>query len=146
MSSFDEGAVVPGEEELMVPLNPPIINPPEKTFEFEQQEENQNLGKYTNTAIAIVNITSTFTRISAVNGKETTENGEVVEKTEESKLSEGEDEDDEDDNINVVIGDIRTTPSYNSNLHIKRGNLLTLTKVSVFSTWSNYLTIFFPPT
>lgn len=47
------------------------------------------------------------------------------------KLSDGEEEDDDDDNINVVIGDIRTTPNnYNANLHIKRGNLLTLTKVS----------------
>lgn len=70
-----------------------------------------------------------------VNGA-TGENAEVAEKTNETKLSEGEEEDDEDDNINVVIGDIRTTPSYNSNLHIKRGNLLTLTKV-------RYFTIFF---
>lgn len=46
-----------------------------------------------------------------------------------AKLSEGEEEDDEDDNIDVVIGDIRTTPNYNANLHIKRQNLLTLTKV-----------------
>ena len=68
-----------------------------------------------------------------MNGEETTENGEIGEKSTENKLSEGEDEeDDDDDNINVVIGDIRTTPSYNSNLHIKRGNLLTLTKVNTF--------------
>ncbi|XP_065211275.1 pre-mRNA 3'-end-processing factor FIP1 isoform X2 [Planococcus citri] len=110
VSSFDEAAVVPGEEELMVPLNPPIINPPEKTLEPEPQDANQS---------------------TAVNGEEATENGEIVEKANDSKLSEGEDEDDDDDNINVVIGDIRTTPTnYNSsNLHIKRGNLLTLTKV-----------------
>lgn len=50
-----------------------------------------------------------------------------------AEKSDGEDEDEDDDNVNVVIGDIhqKTSTSYTapSNLHIKRGNLLTLTKV-----------------
>lgn len=59
------------------------------------------------------------------------EEGEGDKEGADRKLSEGEEEDDEDDNINVVIGDIRTTPNnYNATMHIKRGNLLTLTKVS----------------
>lgn len=65
-----------------------------------------------------------------------TEEGTVKKSKSGAKLSEGEEEDDEDDNIDVVIGDIRTdAPNYNANnannanLHIKRQNLLTLTKV-----------------
>ncbi len=67
----------------------------------------------------------------SVNGE--TQN-EETEKDKSGVKSDGEEEDDDDDNINVVIGDIRTTPSYaaGSNLHIKRGNLLTLTKVSKY--------------
>lgn len=48
---------------------------------------------------------------------------------EKDKAKDSDEEEDDDDNINVVIGDLRTTPGYGPGLHIKRGNLLTLTKV-----------------
>lgn len=60
-----------------------------------------------------------------VNGEK--ENSAEISDKHEAKLSEGEEADDDD--YDVVLRDIRATPSYNSNLHIKRGNLLTLTKV-----------------
>ena len=68
--------------------------------------------------------------MTTVNGD--AEEGEGDAEKTDRKLSEGEEEDDEDDNINVVIGDIRTAPNYNATMHIKRGNLLTLTKVSFY--------------
>lgn len=46
MSSFDEDSVVPGEEELMVPLDPPVISAPDKIIEPEPPQENQNLGSF----------------------------------------------------------------------------------------------------
>ncbi|CAH1368831.1 unnamed protein product [Tenebrio molitor] len=55
------------------------------------------------------------------NEKEDEEDGEVRQNGEEEDL-----DDDSDDDVNVVIGDIKTTPSYTS-LNIKRGGLLTTT-------------------
>uniref|UniRef100_A0A1Y1LWG1 Pre-mRNA polyadenylation factor Fip1 domain-containing protein n=1 Tax=Photinus pyralis TaxID=7054 RepID=A0A1Y1LWG1_PHOPY len=57
-----------------------------------------------------------------------TENGEAVE--EDKQNGEGSDkedyDEDSDDDVNVVIGDIKTSPTYAS-LNIKRGGLLTTT-------------------
>ncbi|EFA03141.1 uncharacterized protein Fip1 isoform X2 [Tribolium castaneum] len=57
----------------------------------------------------------------SANEKEDQEDGEVQQNGEEEDL-----DDDSDDDVNVVIGDIKTTPSYTS-LNIKRSGLLTTT-------------------
>lgn len=77
----------------------------------------------------VLNNQTLFTANGEATEAAATEEGGGKKSKSGAKLSEGEEEDDEDDNIDVVIGDIRTTPNYNANLHIKRQNLLTLTKV-----------------
>lgn len=136
VTSFDDESVVPGEEEIMVPLEPPVTSAPDTDESADQaQSDKTDLGTFYSCILCFnfFEIRVNFKIHFVVNGKPD-ENGEVQEKSAEQKLSEGEEDEDDDDNINVVIGDIRTTPSYNSNLHIKRGNLLTLTKVSLIYT------------
>lgn len=44
-NSFSETDVVPGEEEILVPLGPPVINAPEVTENVPQEnEESDHLG------------------------------------------------------------------------------------------------------
>lgn len=45
-SSFNENDVVPGEEDILVPLDPPVISAPEVTEKVpqENEEEGEHLG------------------------------------------------------------------------------------------------------
>lgn len=47
-SNFDDADVVPGEEEILLPLNPPIISAPDSTEDLpiQSQSEDQILGFY----------------------------------------------------------------------------------------------------
>lgn len=45
VSSYSENEVVPGEEEILVPLDPPVISAPEVTeTEPQEHEEGEHLG------------------------------------------------------------------------------------------------------